>query len=404
MRIVVTGGGSGGHITPILAVARELKTLQPDCTVAYITHSGDGLQDVAAEDPNINEMYSVRAGKFRRYHGEGWKQLLDAETMLLNIRDAFWILAGVWQSYKLLKQLKPGVIFTRGSYVSVPVCLAAAILRIPYVTHDSDAIPSLTNRLIARWASVHAVALDEELYPYPIDKTVTVGVPVDSVYQPVSDSMREQFRQELRLQGYDWVVLITGGGLGAQRINQAVIENAPYLLKCYPGLALIHLAGRANEAETIAAYDAILAQEPEARRRVFVKGFVTGMHRFTGAANVVVARGGATNLAELAMQAKPSIIIPSPVLTGGHQVKNTQALADMGAVIYLTEEQIAQERRLASVISGLLDDPAASVALSMRIKAFARPDSARTLATLLLQKALPDALPAGSQPVPPSQG
>lgn len=389
MRIVVTGGGSGGHITPILAVARELKALQPDSTISYITHTGDGLEDVAAGDRNIDELYHVRAGKFRRYNGEGWRQLLDVETMLLNIRDAFWIGVGIWQSFRLLKRLQPAIIFTRGSYVSVPVCLAAALLRIPYITHDSDAIPSLTNRLIARWARVHAVALDEELYPYPIDKTVTVGVPVDSAYRPVDDAQRERYREELRLDGYDWVILITGGGLGAQRINEAVVTNAPYLLKRYPGMAIIHLAGRTNEEATMQAYDKVL--DPQTRRRVFVKGFVTGMHRFTGAANVVVARGGATNLAELAMQAKPCIIVPNPLLTGGHQLKNTQVLAAKGAVVQLNEDQIQQERRLASVISAIIDDPSVSAGLSQRIASFARPDSARYLATILLQKAKPQA-------------
>lgn len=396
----MTGGGSGGHITPILAVARELKALRPDCTIAYVTHTGDGLEDVAAGDAHVDELHHVRAGKFRRYNGEGWRQLLDVETMLLNIRDTCWILVGIWQSFQLLRQLRPNIIFTRGSYVSVPVCLAAALLRIPYVTHDSDAIPSLTNRLIARWAKVHTVALDEELYPYPIDKTITVGVPVDSAYRPVDNTLRDQYRRELRLEGFDWVVLVTGGGLGAQRLNEAVVENAAYLLKRYPGMALVHLAGRTNEEATMTAYDSALDQE--ARRRVFVKGFTTGMYRFTGAANVVVARGGATNLAELALQAKPCIIVPNPLLTGGHQLKNTVALAEQGAVVQLSEEQIQQERRLASVISTIIDDPAVSAELSRRIASFARPDSARVLATLLLQKAKqqPNAEPT---PKPPQE-
>ncbi|HSH18357.1 MAG TPA: UDP-N-acetylglucosamine--N-acetylmuramyl-(pentapeptide) pyrophosphoryl-undecaprenol N-acetylglucosamine transferase [Candidatus Saccharimonadales bacterium] len=387
MTIVVTGGGSGGHITPILAVARELKRLRPDVRIVYISHTGDGLDDVVAEDPNIDEIQHVRAGKFRRYHGEGLRQLLDHETMILNIRDAFWILVGMYQSLKLLRKLRPAIIFTRGSYVSVPVALSGAVLGVPYVTHDSDAIPSLTNRLIARWAAVHAVALDEELYPYPIDRTVTVGVPVDGNYRPVGDLLRERYREELRLEGYDWVILVTGGGLGAQRLNEAVVENAPYLLNRYRGLAIVHLAGRANEQATMDAYDQALGADSEARRRVFVKGFVTGMHRYSGAANVVVARGGATNLAELAMQAKPCIIVPNPLLTGGHQLKNTKALADRGAIVQLTEDQIQQERRLSSVVSTLLDDPAQARQLSQRIAAFARPDSARQLAVILLQKA-----------------
>jgi len=381
----VTGGGSGGHITPILAVARELKRVQPDTRIVYISHSGDGLDDVVAADKNIDEMFSVRAGKFRRYNGEGLRQILDLRTMYLNIRDGFQVIAGLWQSFWLLHRLKPSIIFTRGSYVSVPVTLAAALLRIPYITHDSDAIPSLTNRIIARWATLHAVALPEELYPYPIDRTVTVGVPISKDYQLVTDALRQEYKKQLKLDGYDWVLLVTGGGLGAQRLNTAIVENSPELLRRYPGLVIIHLTGRAQEDIVKAEYGKLLP--PEQQRRVMVKGFVTDMYRYTGAANVVIARGGATNLAELAVQAKTCIIVPNPLLTGGHQLKNTAALSKQGAIIEMTEDQIQQELRLASVVSDLIDNPAKSATIARELVSFARPDAARHLAELLIEKA-----------------
>lgn len=381
----MTGGGSGGHITPILVVARELKRLKPDTTIVYISMSGDGLDDIAATDPSIDKMYSVCAGKFRRYNGEGWEQLLDMRTMYLNLRDGFQVLIGLWQSFWLLRKLRPGIIFTRGSYVSVPVCLAGAVLRIPYVTHDSDAIPSLTNRIIAPWATLHAVALPEELYPYPIDKTLTVGVPISEDYQPVTDKLRQRYKKELKLEAYEWVILVTGGGLGAQRLNTAVIENADELLDRYPGLAIVHLTGRANENSVREAYSNVL--KPGVHHRVMVQGFVTGMYRYTGAANIVIARGGATNLAELAVQGKACIIVPNPQLTGGHQLKNTAALSAAGAIIEMTEDQIAQELRLASCVSTLLDNPDKTAALSHNLLKFAQPDAARQLAVLLLQKA-----------------
>lgn len=380
----MTGGGSGGHITPILAVARELKQLHPDVRIVYVSHTGDPMDDVPAADPNIDEIRHVRAGKFRRYHGESWKQLLDYKTMYLNIRDALFILAGFWQSFWLLRELNPTTIFTRGSYVSVPVCLAAALSSIPYVTHDSDAIPSLTNRIIARWARLHAVALPEELYPYPIDKTVTVGVPVSTEYRPVTDKQRHTYKQELKLDGYEYVILVTGGGLGAQRLNEAVVENAPHLLQRYPGLAIVHLTGRIHESEISSRYNKLISS-PDQRAQVIVKGFVTDMHRYSGAANVVIARGGATNLAELAIQAKPCIIVPNPQLTGGHQLKNTAALKRQGAIIEMTEDQLAQELRLASVLSGLLDNPTQMEILSEKLAAFSKPDAARRIAELLLQ-------------------
>ncbi len=382
----MTGGGSGGHITPILAVARELKRAQPSVHIVYIGQSGDPkLYDIVAADPSIDEMFAVRSGKFRRYNGEGWQQLFDFETMYLNIRDGFQVLMGLWQSYWLLRRLRPGIIFTRGSSVSVPVTLAGAILGVPYVTHDSDAIPSLTNRIIARWAAIHAVALPEALYPYPLEKTLTVGVPISHEYRLVTDKLRQQYKKELKLDGYDWVLLVTGGGLGAQRLNMAVVENARELLANYPGLAIVHQTGRANKDSVRAAYAGVLSSE--ALSRVMVIGFAPDMYRYSAAATLVIARGGATNLAELAVQGKTCIIVPNPQLTGGHQLKNTEVLSEKGAVVEMTEAQIQQELRLASVVSDLLDNPKKAGAIARQLVSFARPFASKQLALLLLQKA-----------------
>ncbi len=388
MTIVVTGGGSGGHITPILAVAKELKRLQPATRIVYIGDSRDGLDDIVAADANIDEMFSVRAGKLRRYNGEGWRQLLDIATMLANIRDGFQVVIGMWQSFWLLRRVRPSIIFTRGSYVSVPVTLAGALQGIPYITHDSDAIPSLTNRIIARWATLHAVALSEEMYQYPIDKTITVGVPISHDYQQVTAQLHEQYKKELGLDGYDWVLLVTGGGLGAKSLNEAVVANAPELLRRYPGLAIVHLTGRIHETAIKQAY--IEHVPSETLNRVMVKGFVADMYRYTGAASVVIARGGATNLAELAVQGKACIIVPNALLTGGHQLKNTAALTAKGAIIEMTMDQAQQELRLASVVTDLFDNPAIAKQLSDNILTFAHPDAAKQLAQLLLQKAKSD--------------
>lgn len=329
-------------------------------------------------------MFAVQAGKFRRYNGEGWQQILDFHTMYLNLRDGIRVLIGIVQSYLLLKKLRPGIIFTRGSYVSVPVTLAGAILHVPYITHDSDAIPSLTNRIISRWATLHAVALPEELYPYAIDKTLTVGVPIGTEYQPVHDDLRQQYKQELKLDGYEWVLLVTGGGLGAERLNTAIVDNAAELLRRYQGLAIVHLTGRMHEQGVRDAYAKVL--QPDTLARVMVKGFVADMYRYSGSANLVIARGGATNLAELAVQAKACIIVPNPLLTGGHQLKNTAALTAKGAIIEMTEEQIAQELRLANTVADLFDNPAKLSGLSSRLAAFARPDAAVRLATIIIEK------------------
>lgn len=376
----MTGGGSGGHITPILAVAHELKLAHHDVEIIYIGQKGDGLADIPAADPNIGAVYAVWAGKLRRYADESWaRRLTDVRTIALNIRDMFRLTRGVWHSYWLLRRLRPDVIFTRGGFVSVPVALAGKLHGIPYITHDSDSTPSLANRLIGRWAAVHAVALPPELYPYPKAKTVMVGVPVGAQYQLVTPAVRKQYRAELGLSPYNRVVFLTGGGNGARMLNEALINNAGYLLGTFPDLAIVHVAGRSLEAATNAAYDAL--NLGGARERVMVHGFVSDLFRYSGAADVVIARGGATNLAEFALQQTACIIVPSKQL--GWNVQNARVLAERQAIVQLTEDQAEQPERLGRTIGRLLEDEAARQALARSLAEYARPHAARELATLI---------------------
>lgn len=379
----MTGGGSGGHITPILAVAHELKQLHPDVRLVYIAQRGDAFGKIVADNVLIDETYSVSAGKFRRYHGEGLRQLLDIRTIFLNVRDGFRVIAGLWQSYRLLARLRPDVIFCKGGFVGVPVGLAAAFLHIPYVTHDSDAIPGLANRIIARWAAKHAVALDPSLYMYSSKKTVNVGVPVAPEYRQIDAALQAQFRAGIGLADYDEMVLITGGGLGAARLNHAAVKATPELLRRFPRLAIVHTAGKQHETAVSEAYDACLRSAD--RRRVQVLGYTTELYKYSAAADVVVARGGATNLAELAMQAKACIIVPNPLLTGGHQLKNAAVYEQKDAIISIDEAKLRDNHELLlNAIERLLDNPRLRVQLGKQLHTFARDDSAKKLADLLL--------------------
>jgi UDP-N-acetylglucosamine--N-acetylmuramyl-(pentapeptide) pyrophosphoryl-undecaprenol N-acetylglucosamine transferase len=380
MKIVMTGGGSGGHITPILAVAHELKALHPDTEIIYIGQTGDKFADIPAADPNIDEVYSVWAGKLRRYDDEGWRQWLNLRTQALNIRDACRVVRGTWQSYRILKRLSPDVIFTRGGFVSVPVAIGGRLNHIPYITHDSDSIPSLANRLIARWAVLHAVALPIELYPYPQAKTRMVGVPVNALYQPVTNELRRSYKDELGLGSYTQVVLLTGGGNGACMLNEAMVANARYLLGTFPGLAIIHIAGRSLEAETNQAYDAL--QLGAARQRVSVYGFISDLYKYSGASDVVIARGGATNLAEFALQELACVIVPSKQL--GWNVQNARVLAERHAIIQLDEEQAEQPERLGRTVGALLDSNQERSAMARSLGNYARPHAAVELAELLV--------------------
>jgi UDP-N-acetylglucosamine--N-acetylmuramyl-(pentapeptide) pyrophosphoryl-undecaprenol N-acetylglucosamine transferase len=385
MKIVVTGGGSGGHITPILAVAHELKAQRPDVEIIYIGQRGDKLSDIPAADPNIDAVYTVWAGKLRRYADEDWRQWISVRTQSLNVRDASRLARGVGQSYRLLKKLKPDVIFTRGGFVSVPVAIGGYLNHIPYITHDSDSVPSLANRLIAPRAALHAVALPIEVYPYPRNKTMTVGVPVSAQYQLVTPGLQLQYRKELGLEKYKQVVFLTGGGNGSGILNNALVKNIRHLLSTYPDLMVIHVAGRASEAATNLAYDTL--RLGSARERVQVHGFLMGMVRYTGAADVVITRSGATTLAELAIQEKACIIVPAPQLAGGHQVKNAKIFAREKAIVELTEEQIEQPERLGRTIGELLVDVKRRTELAHNLGRYAHPRAASELTELIFKVA-----------------
>lgn len=381
--IVLTGGGSGGHITPILAVAAELKHRKPHARLIYIGQIGDKLGDMPAADEHIDEVYSVRAGKFRRYHGEGLLQLLDIPTFLKNVRDFFYVLAGILQSRKLLRTLEPDVIFVKGGFVGVPVGLAAAQLRIPYVTHDSDAIPGLANRIIGRWADRHAVALPKEVYSYPANKTVTTGIPLRETFVPVTTGLRAKYRRQIDVPEKASLLFVIGGGLGAQRVNRAVVEAVPHLLGEFRDLRVVHVTGHANQAEVSGLYSERLSRAEQGRVRVL--GFVTEVYQYSGAADVIITRAGATNLAEFAQQGKACVIIPSPFLTGGHQLKNAQYLADQGAAVVLSESELAADpNRLAKRTSELFHNPAELRQLGERLAAFAKPRATEELADILL--------------------
>lgn len=387
MKIVLTGGGtSAGHITPSFAVAHELKQLDSSIETVYIAQTGDALADLPKQHPDIDRVFAVRAGKFRRYHGAGVRQLLDIQTVVKNMRDLWWFTMGIAQSFFLLKRLKPDCIFMKGGYVGAPVGLAAALLHIPYITHDSDAIPGLANRIVARWARLHAVALPKEAYPYPSDKTVTVGVPVQADFKPVTEVLQQQYKKEIGLEKFRKMLFITGGGQGSRRLNDMVAQAMPVLLRRYPDLAIVHLAGRSQEHVVREVYQKSL--DVEDRERVIVKGFVNDLYRYSGAADVIITRAGATTLAEFAVQRKACVVVPNPFLTGGHQLKNAQILVDHHACVSLTEEQLsAGPDAMSGAVSRLLDNAAERKGIAVQLGKLAHEQAAKELAVVLLKEA-----------------
>ncbi len=339
IRVVIVGGGSGGHLTPLLAIAKSLKTRDPHVRVSVIGQRNENLQ-VLVDDQTIDDSYVISAGKFRRYHGEGFfKHVFDFRTVALNFRDIFRMFAGSYQSWRLLGKLRPDVIMLKGGFVCVPVGIAARLRRIPYVTHDSDAVPGLANRITASHAAYNTTAMPPELYPYDKSKTVQVGVPLRSEFSQVSSFVQSSYKKELGIRPHDRVLFCTGGGLGAQKLNTLLSSIAPELLVKYPDLQIIHLSGIKLFNETKELYHKGLSEMLYNRVRVI--DFFVDLHALSGAADTIVTRAGATSLAEFAAQEKACIVVPNPVLTGGQQLHNANVLIQKEAAIVVDEDNKA---------------------------------------------------------------
>lgn len=376
-KILLSGGGSGGHITPLLALAEELKNLDPKANIVSIGERGGKFAHLTDDSPNISSTRTIFAGKFRRYHGESaLRRLVDVRTNLLNIRDALYVVLGLVQSIYFVKREKPDVVFLKGGFVGVPVGFAAALWRVPIVTHDSDAMPGLANRIISRWARLHATGMPATFYPYDPTKVVHVGVIVGSQYQKVDENTQSAYRSELGLPETGKVLFITGGSLGSQRINRAVIEILPTLLDSVKDLTVIHQVGKGN----IGQYQGYTHE------RLRVLEFLEGMYRYSGAADVIVTRAGANTMAEFGIQTKACIVIPSPFLSGGHQLKNAEYLADHKAAAIVQEQEMMHDPEvLKNEIDKILSDEALRTKLAVSLNQLAVPDAAKKLAGLLLE-------------------
>jgi UDP-N-acetylglucosamine--N-acetylmuramyl-(pentapeptide) pyrophosphoryl-undecaprenol N-acetylglucosamine transferase len=378
MKVLLTGGGTGGHITPLLAVAQALKATDPNIQIIYVGERGSKFADLTKGNPLFDAQYAISAGKFRRYHGESWlRRIFAVKTNLQNIRDAFLTLAGIFQSKRIVHKEKPDVIFLKGGFVGVPVGLAAASKHIPFVTHDSDAVPGLANRLVGRWATKHATGMPISFYNYPEAKATHVGVLVGDMYHFVTPEASNSYRKDLNVPQKNLVLTVTGGSLGSARLNTAMTAIVTRLLHDYPNLTIVHQVGKGNSK----IYD------PFTDERLQVLEFLSGMHRYTGMADVIVTRAGANTLAELGVQGKAIVVVPNPLLTGGHQLKNAAHLAEAGATLVVNEQEMVdkQGRPLDQAIRSLLDNPEERARLSRVLHEITIPDASQKLAQLLLQ-------------------
>jgi UDP-N-acetylglucosamine--N-acetylmuramyl-(pentapeptide) pyrophosphoryl-undecaprenol N-acetylglucosamine transferase len=380
MKILAVGGGSGGHVTPVVAVLRELKHRDHDVEIRFWCDRKFAPQAKSIMhhfDEHI-PVQPILSGKLRRYHALPlWRQLLRPVSIVLpNLRDAFLAFCGFLQSFFKLLVWRPDVVFTKGGYVCLPVGFAAKLLGIPLVIHDSDAHPGLTNRVLSRWATAIATGAPLEYYPYPKNISRYVGIPISDQFVPMNEALRKRIKKELGFDERRPLIVITGGGLGAKRLNNVVAQALPELLRM-SSIMLISGTGQ---------YDELRATTPQDDERYQLHDFISeGMASILGAADIVVTRAGATIILELAALAKPTILVPNAYLTAGHQLKNAAVYAEKDAVTVLDEKQLeAAPDILVSSLAELLISPAKKQKMAKQLHAFAKPDAARDMADMIM--------------------
>jgi UDP-N-acetylglucosamine--N-acetylmuramyl-(pentapeptide) pyrophosphoryl-undecaprenol N-acetylglucosamine transferase len=359
-------------------VLKELRAKQPKVELRFWVDKKFAPQArtiMASFDDSI-AVHTITAGKLRRYHHLNlWQHLFWPSLMFKNFGDAFLVGIGFIQSLFKLIIWRPDVVFTKGGYVCLPVGMAAHVLKIPLVIHDSDAHPGLTNRILSRWATSIGTGAPLEYYHYPKSKAKYTGIPINTDFKPFTKAQQWDAKREWGIDPDTPLVVITGGGLGARRLNNTVVS---VLKKLQKSASVILLSG-------VGQYDELKSEVPKNSEHFQLHAFTNQMPQLLGAADIVVTRAGATTILELAALAKPTILVPNAALTGGHQLKNAAVYNDVKAAVVLNEDETVQKPELlVQAVNELLDNPRATQAMTRRFTSFAKPDAAKDMAKLIL--------------------
>ncbi len=375
MKIVFTGGGTGGHFYPIIAVSEAItaitqreRLLPPKQYFLSPTP-----YDEHALFQNGIVFIQTPAGRLRRYRA------------FANITDMFFTLIGIGKSFFILLKIYPDVVFSKGGFASVPTVLAAHLLRIPIVIHESDSKPGRANLLASRYATRIAIAFDSALPFFPKkvqDRIARTGIPVRDL---LAKPLPEGAHQELGLDPTIPTVLILGGSSGSIRINELVLSGLPDIVSF---ANVIHQTGKDNYDEVLATSTVILEKSPHKERyHAFPYLSLESMRKAAGASTLVVSRAGATAITEISLWQKPSILIPIPEEISHDQKTNAYAYARTGAAVVLEEGNMTPHL-LMSEIRRLCLDTALASTMAGHSKEFANPGAAELIASELLAIAL----------------
>lgn len=358
MRILVTGGGTGGHIYPALAFIRYVQKIQPDSEFLYVgTHRG--LENKIVPETGIS---------FKTIKIQGFKRKLSFE----NIKTVQLFIESIKRSKEILREFKPDVVIGTGGYVSGSVVYAAARMKIPTIVHEQNSVPGITNKFLSRFADKVGICFPDAAQYFPESKTVLVGNPRA---QEVVTSGKSEVLEQYGLLPDIPTVLIFGGSQGALKINQAVIQALPqFSQKEYQ---VLYASGDRYYNEISEKFDV-----GKISRNLSLQPYIKNMTDVMANVDLLIARAGATSIAEFTALGLPGILIPSPYVTNDHQTKNAQSLVNAGAAKMIADADLTGDK-LVEAVDEIMNDPEKRERMAKASRQEGIPDAAERLWTLV---------------------
>lgn len=361
MRVLMTGGGTGGHVNPALAIADTIKQNDPGAEIVFVGTS-HGKETVLVP----------RAGyELRFVEIQGISRSLSPK----NIKTAWYIMTAPHKAEKLIREFSPDIVVGTGGYACWPTLKAAAKLGIPTAVHESNAMPGLAVRKLQGKVDRILINFDQtrEKLTAPAEKIIRVGNPLRGGFGALTS---QQAKSQLGIEQYKYIVICFGGSLGASTLNKNGLRFMQQYVAEHREVLYVHATGVRFYEQMKAAYDEIgLSDAPNIR----LCDYIHDMHLWMTAADVVISRSGAMTVSELALMGKACILIPSPNVTDDHQYKNAKVLGDANAAIVIRDSELDDEERYTREIVALLHDDARRRQLSENIVAFADRDANRRI-------------------------
>lgn len=366
-RFLLVGGGTGGHFYPLIAVAEVLNEKQAAGEDIGLYYAGPEPYNQTALMANKISFIRIPAGKRRRYFSPR------------NFIDPFVTFYGFIIAIGKLYRIYPDVIFSKGGFTSVPIVIAAWLLRIPIMIHESDSHAGSANRLAAKLARYIGIAYDEVAHEFPTEKTALIGIPIRRAFRTIPEAPL----QSLGLPTDKPLLFVTGGSLGAQKINNLLLETLDELL---PHFTILHQTGPKNETDVKTTAVELLSGHDDWLNRYYIRGTLSGeeMHLALHAASLIISRAGSTTIFEIAQTGKPAIIIPIPEQVSHDQRTNAYSYARTGAAAVLEEGNLT-DSLLTSEITRIMSSNDTYTSMSEAATNFARPHAAEVVGTTLLE-------------------